>query len=100
MVERLAHIVNLVRFGHGDLSDEYPAILLRADQAGLFEGPQRLADRAPAGAEARGQLAFIDALSDGEFAAQNQLFDLHLHQRRQRIRLHQLQHGGSGGLCH
>ncbi len=99
LVEDLAHIVDLVGFRHRNLPDENSAILLGANQARLFEGPQRLANRPAAGPEAHRQFAFIDALADGELAAQDQLLDLDLHQRGKRVRLHQLQ-CCLGGLRH
>jgi hypothetical protein len=99
-VERLAHVVDFVGFNDGDFAHEHAAILLRAHQPGFLERAQRLAYRAAAGTKSRRQLALVDVLADSQFAAQDELLDLDLHQGGQRVRLHQLQHRGGGSACH
>src|SRR5258705_11982189 len=71
LVERFADVIDLIRLSDGDLTDKDAAILLRAHQAGLLEGPQRLAYRTAAGPESPRPFAFIDALADGEISAQD-----------------------------
>ena len=46
------------------------------------------------------ELALRKALANGEFSAQDQLLDLGLHEPRERVRLHQLEHCGKCGLHH
>jgi len=83
LVERFADVIDFIRFSDRYLTDKDAAILLRAHQAGLLEGPQCFPDRTAARPESRRQFAFIDALADGEMSTQDQLLDLDLHQGRQ-----------------
>ena len=96
MIQRFANVIDLVGFRHRYLPHERAAILLGAYQARFLQHTQGLADRAAARPESRGKFTFIDVLPDREFAAQNQLLDLEMHERRERVRPNQLERGGGG----
>ena len=88
-VQRRAHFVDLVGFGHADLADEHAAILLQTHQSRLFERAKRLAHRASRYAERVGDVGFVELGAGREIAGKDHALELPLHQHGQRTRLDQ-----------